>query len=39
MIFGPPQAPPINFVHGSYMLDMDIIEHVVAALGPEIVLT
>ena len=25
--------PPINFVHGSYMLDIDIIDHVVAALG------
>ena len=26
--------PPINFVHGSYMFDMDIIDHVAAALGP-----
>ena len=24
----PTPAPPINFVHGSYMLDMDIIDHV-----------
>ena len=34
--FDPPQAPPpINFVHGSCMLDMmDIIDHVAAALGP-----
>ena len=31
--------PPINFVHGSYMLDMDIIDHVAAALGLESVLT
>ena len=31
--------PPIHFVHGSYMLDMDIIDHVAAALGPESVLT
>jgi len=31
--------PPINFVHGSYMLDMDIIDHVAAALGPDSVLT
>ena len=31
--------PPINFVHESYMLDMDIIDHVAAALGPESVLT
>ena len=35
----PPPPPPINFVHGSYMLDMDIIDHVAAALGPENVLT
>ena len=34
-----PPPPPINFVHGSYMLDMDMIEHVAAALGPESVLT
>ena len=27
-------ATLINFVHGSYMLDMDIIDHVAAALGP-----
>ncbi len=27
--------PPVNFVHGSYMLDMDIIDHVAAALGLE----
>ena len=33
MIFGPP-PPPINLVHGSCMLDMDIIVHVAAALGP-----
>ena len=26
--------PPINLVHGSYMLDMDLIDHVAAALGP-----
>ena len=25
--------PPINFVHGSYMFDMDIIDHVAAALS------
>ena len=30
----PSPPPPINFVHGSYMLDMDIIDHVAAALGP-----
>jgi len=30
--FAPP--PPINFVRGSYMLDMDIIDHMAAALGP-----
>ena len=35
----PPGPPPINFVHGSYMLDMDIIDHVAAALGPVSVLT
>ena len=29
-----PPPPPINFVHGSYMIDMDIIDHVAAALGP-----
>ena len=28
-----PPPPPINFVHGSYMFDMDIIDHVAAALG------
>ena len=27
--------PPIIFVHESYMLDMDIIDHVAAALGPQ----
>ena len=33
-ISGPPGPhPPINFVHGSYMLDMDMIDHVAAALG------
>ena len=37
--FWTPRPPPLNFVHGSYMLDMDIIDHVVAALGPESVLT
>ena len=26
--------PPINFVHGSYMLDMDIFDQVAATLGP-----
>ena len=26
--------PPFNFVHGSFMLDMDLIDHVAAALGP-----
>ena len=31
--------PPINFIHGSYMFDMDIIDHVAAALRPESVLT
>ncbi len=31
-IFGPP--PPINVVHGSYMKDMDIIDHVAAAPCP-----
>ena len=36
----PPQPPPpINFAHGSYMLDMVIIDPVAAALGPESVLT
>ena len=30
----PPPPPPINFVHGPYMVDMDIIDHVAAALGP-----
>ena len=31
----PLQAPlPLNFIHGSYMLDMDMIDHVAAALGP-----
>ena len=52
MNFGPlPRAPPlINFVRVSYMLDIDIIDHVAgglsplachsaAALGPESVLT
>ena len=29
-----PPPPPINFVHGSYLLDMDIIDHVAASLGP-----
>ena len=31
--------PPIIFLHESYMLDMDIIDNVAAALGPESVLT
>ena len=37
----PPSPTPlfINFEHGSYMLDIDIIDHVAAALGPESVLT
>ena len=37
----PPPGPPphINFVHGSIMLDMDMIDHVAAALGVESVLT
>ena len=26
--------PPINFVHGSYMLEMDKFDHVAAVLGP-----
>ena len=30
----PGPLPHVHFVHGSYMLDMDIIDHVVAALGP-----
>ena len=32
----PPPGPPphINFVHGSIMLDMDMIDHVAEALGP-----
>ena len=30
----PRPPPPFNFVHGSYMLEMDIIDHVAAALGP-----
>ena len=29
-----PRPPPINFVHGSYMLFMDKIDHVATALGP-----
>ena len=29
-----PLPPPVNFVHGSYMLDMDIIDHVAAVPGP-----
>ena len=33
-----PHPPPINFVHGSRMLDMDIIDHEAAALVPESVL-
>ena len=35
-----PQAPPplVNFVHGSCMLDMDIVDHVAAALGLSLVL-
>ena len=28
----PAPPPPINFVHGSYMLDIDIIDHVAASL-------
>ena len=27
-------SPFINFVHGAYMLDMDIIDHMAATLGP-----
>ena len=38
-LLAPRPPPPINFVHGSYMLDMDMIDHVAAALGPESVLT
>ena len=36
----PPAAPPLlSILHGSFMFDMDIIDHVAAALGPESVLT
>ena len=31
-MFGPP-PPPINFVHGTYMQNMDAIDLVAAALG------
>jgi len=30
----PPPLPPMNFVHQSYMKDMDIIDHVAAAPCP-----
>ena len=35
-VWTPPPRPPslINFVHGSCMLDMDMIAHMAAALGP-----
>ena len=32
--FWTPPPPSSNFVHGSYMLDMNMIDHVAPALGP-----